>query len=273
MAAGEGNNSNRQVAVPSRCQKWLAELDGYLVSRMGDLQPTEERRITYLRDALLVGDEFCVIAHEFLVLWLVDADKCAELLGLPPPILYAACMVLEDALGGTRFFRSELLDWMVNFPFGLRSEDCPSTIALDVTKFFQRLANTWDDLTNFVTKCKVPLRHRELLGILHLRSQTLRLTLFHWSRRFLGVEGTPGNANVILALEEKFKEDQDFYLNRGHSEEARNHDARLAVEYAEIVSAANIGGRQLQEVAARLVSGKVVPLALEGSVTMLTGCM
>lgn len=274
MATGEGDNSNRQAAVPPRCQKWLTELERYLVSRTGDLQPAEEHRINYLKDALLVGDEFCVIAHEFFVLWLVDADRCVELLGLPRPILYAACQVLEDALGGARFFRSVLLDWMVNFPFDLRSGDCPSIIAGDVTKFFRRLANKWGDLTDFVTKRRVPLRHRELLGILHLRSQTLRLALFRWSRRRLGVEITPGNANVIVALEEKFKEDQDFYMNLGHSEEEfQRHDYRLTVEYWAIVRAANIGEGQLQAAAARLVSGEVVPLALEGSVTMLTRWM
>lgn len=258
MAAGEGDNSNRQAAVSPRYQQWLDELYRYIATRAGDLQPLEKDRIQYLRDALVVGDEFCVIVHEFLVLWRVNAEKCAELLRLPQPILHAACMVFENALGSTRPFRSEVVEWMVNFPFSLRSEGCVSTIAMDVAKFFRRLAIKWDNLTYFVRNFKIPLRHRELLGVLNLRSQTLRLTLFHWSRWFLGVESTRENLNVILALDEKFKEDQDFYLDTGNGEEEfREHDARLADEYRAIVRAAHIGGRELQEIAARSASGEL----------------
>lgn len=258
MATGEGDNSNRQATVSSKCQQWLDELYRYVNTRAGVLQPLEKHRIYYLRDALVLGDEFCVIVHEFLVLWHVDVEKGAELLRLPRPILDAACKVFENALGGATSFRSEVVEWMVDFPFSLRSEGCASTIAMDVGNLFRRLAIQWDNLTYFVKNSKVPLRHRELLGVLNLRSQTLRLALFRWSRWFLGVESTPENASVIVALEEKFKEDQDFYLNPRHGEEEfREHDARLAHEYGAIVRAAHIGGREFQEIAGRPISGEL----------------
>lgn len=250
---GPGNVNAGRLATTSqaRCEEWLADLESYIRFRAGSLQPPENSRLQRLKTVLAIGDEFCVVVHGFVVLWILDAQRCAELLGLSRAVVDSACETLDTVFGGTRTMRPDVLAWMVDFPPGLRSGGLCSASVMDVSKFFQRLASSWKDLIrDHLHRRQIPLRHRELVGVLQLRSQHLRFTFFRWGLKFLQVHNIPGNANVLAALEKKFADDQDFYLDQSRSkEEYTLHDSKVSYVFEALMSATKRG--QPEEVAPR----------------------
>lgn len=226
------------AASHSRCEQWIAQLDSYITHREGSLESAGKLRLEYLKAVLAVGDELCVVVHGFVVLWILDADRCAEILKLSRAVVDSACETLNIVFNGLRSLKTELLARLVYFPPGLRNGDLHPTSAVDASRFFQRLASSWNGiLRDHLKKRQIPLRHRELVGVLQLRSQHLRLALFRWSLGFLGVHNIPENANIYSILEDKFTEDQDFYLDQSRSkEEYESHDEKMAVAFEVLLS-------------------------------------
>ena len=235
-------SGQQSATTRSRSKEWLAELESYISHREGSLQAADNLPLQRLRAVLAVGDELCVVVHGFVVLWVIDPQRCAELLGLSRAVVDSACETLDIVFGGIRTMRNDVLAWLVDFPPGLRSGDFDHASVVDVSRFFQRLATHWKGiLRHYVQQRRLPLRHRELVGVLQLRSQNLRLTFFRWSLSFLGVYNFQENANIISVLEVKFSEDQDFYY-QGHSkEEYESHDHKVAEAFSVLMSAAKRG--------------------------------
>ena len=137
----------------------------------------------------------------------------------------------------------EVLVWMANLPLVLGSAGVRPTSVGAVSRFFQRLADKWENmLRSYLLQRQIPLRHRELVGVLQLRSMNLRLAFFNWSVRFLNVYAIPANANIIAALKEKFEEDQDFYMDQSRSkEDYEAHDHKMATVFSALITAAKRG--------------------------------
>lgn len=244
------------TASQSRCQQWIAQLDSYINHREGSLEADEKLRLGYLKAVLAMGDELCVVIHGCVILWILDADRCAELLKLPRAVVDSACEALDVVFGGLRSLKNGLLARLVNFPPGLRNGDLHASSVVDVSRFFQRLAGGWNGtIRDHLNKRQIPLRHRELVGVLQLRSQNLRLTFFRWSLLVLGVHNTPGNANVRSTLEAKFREDQDFYMDQSRSkEEYEKHDEKMLVAFEILLGVAK--QEQPEAVGSQNSSGK-----------------
>ncbi|KAL2111917.1 hypothetical protein VUR80DRAFT_9029 [Thermomyces stellatus] len=234
----DASAAQQAATSQARCKHWIAQLMSYISHRDGSLQPSEKGRLESLKTVLSMGDELCVVVHGFVSLWVLDPDRCAELLKLPRAVVDPACGTLDIVFGWVRTLRNDLLVFLVNFPPGLRNGDLHSASVVDASRVFQRLASSWNGiLHDHLKKRQVPLRHRELVGVLQLRPQALRQTFFQWSLRFLGVHIIADNATVIKILEDKFAEDQDFYLDQSRSkEEYEIHDEKIAAAFEVLLS-------------------------------------
>ena len=239
-----GSTSTQSASAPiqkvatttsqERCEIWLAELDSSLAHQR--LEPREKARLLGLKRMLAVGDELCFAVHGLVALWVLDPQGCAQGVDLPRIVVDSACKTLNSVFDELHLFRKEFL-----IAIALRPN-----LASDVAKLFQRLASSWNNvLSGHVAKRELPLRHRELLGVLQIRSQNLRALFFQWSLKSLKVYNTPENTKILAALNTKFAEDQDFYLHQNRSEEEYNaHDATISVAFGALLSAATRGQPQ-----------------------------